>query len=75
MQCLLEKGGILVNQQVEMLIPRDAGADSELLSHTLVVVCITFLPSFLWPIIFIGLVYSPYLVYLRFLPCVCSFTY
>ena len=38
MQYLLEKGDILVNQQVEMLIPKDAGAELELPSHNLVVV-------------------------------------
>ena len=31
-----------------------------------------FLPGFLWPIILICLVQSPYLVYLRMLPCVCT---
>ena len=30
-----------------------------------------FLLGFLWPIILICLVHSPYLVYLRILPCVC----
>ena len=30
-----------------------------------------FLPVFLWPIILVCLVYSPYLVYLRILPCMC----
>ena len=29
-----------------------------------------FLPGFLWPIILIFLVHSPYLVYLKNLPCV-----
>ena len=29
-----------------------------------------FLPGFLWPIILLCLVLSPYLVYLRVLPCV-----
>ena len=29
-----------------------------------------FLPGFLWPIILICLVHSPYLVYLRIFPCV-----
>ena len=31
----------------------------------------TFLPGFLWRIILICLVQSPYLVQLRILPCVC----
>ena len=31
-----------------------------------------FLPGFLWPIILLCLVLSPYLVYLRILPCVCA---
>ena len=32
-----------------------------------------FLPGFLWPIILICLVHSPYLVYLRIIPCVCIY--
>ena len=31
-----------------------------------------FLPVLLWTIILIYLVHSPYLAYLRVLPCVCS---
>ena len=32
----------------------------------------TFLPGFLWPIMLICLLHSPYLVYLRILPCVST---
>ena len=32
----------------------------------------TFFPRFLWAIVLTCLVHSPYLVYLRILPCVCT---
>ena len=35
--------------------------------------CVAFLPGFLWPVILLCLVLSPYLVYLRVLPCVRTY--
>ena len=52
----------------------DPGGDTELLSLAFVAVWITlighFFRVFLWSIIMINLVHSPYLVCLRILPCV-----